>query len=126
MPRSSTWSLSFRLFSHACYMARLSHSPLLHHCYNIWWSAQVMKILIMQSSSSFLYFVLGPNILLSTLCSNILNLWSSVNVGHLVSHPYKTMGKIILFYIWMFKLLQRRWEDKGFWTEWLVTSIPHI
>jgi hypothetical protein len=34
--------------------------------------------------------ILGPNILLSTLFSNTLNLCSSVNVRDQVSHPYKT------------------------------------
>jgi hypothetical protein len=34
----------------------------------------------------------GPNILLSTLFSDTLNLCSSLNVKDLVSHPYKTAG----------------------------------
>jgi hypothetical protein len=37
---------------------------------------------------------LGPNILLSTLFSDTLNLCSSVNVTDQVSHPYNTTGKI--------------------------------
>jgi hypothetical protein len=41
--------------------------------------------------------LLGPNILLSTLFSNILNLCSSLNVKDQVSHPYNTTGKIIAF-----------------------------
>jgi hypothetical protein len=35
----------------------------------------------------------GPNILLSTLFSNTLNLRSYLNVSYQVSHPYKTKGK---------------------------------
>ena len=37
---------------------------------------------------------LGPIILLSTLFSNTLNLYSSLNVTDQVSHPYKKRGKI--------------------------------
>jgi hypothetical protein len=40
----------------------------------------------------------GPNILLSTLFSNILSLCSSLNVREQVSHPYKTIGKIIVVF----------------------------
>jgi hypothetical protein len=40
--------------------------------------------------------LLGVNILLSTLFSNILDMNSSLSVRDQVSHPYKTTGKIIL------------------------------
>ena len=39
--------------------------------------------------------LLGPNILLNTLFSNIVSLCSSHNVSDQVSHPYKTTGKIM-------------------------------
>jgi hypothetical protein len=39
--------------------------------------------------------LLGPNILLSTLFSNTLNLCSFLNLRDKVSHPYKTTGKAI-------------------------------
>ena len=42
---------------------------------------------------------LGPNILLSTLFSNTLSLRPSLNVRDQDSHPYKTVGKIIVLYI---------------------------
>ena len=41
-------------------------------------------------------FLLGSNILLSTLFSNTLSLRSTLNVSDQVSQPYKTTGKIIL------------------------------
>jgi len=43
--------------------------------------------------------LLGPNISLSTLFSNTLSLRSSLNVSDHVSHPYETIGKIIVLYI---------------------------
>jgi hypothetical protein len=39
--------------------------------------------------------LLGPNILNSTLSSNILSLCSSLNVRDQVSYPYRTTGKIM-------------------------------
>jgi hypothetical protein len=50
----------------------------------------------------------GPNVFLRTLFSNTLNL-CSLSVRDHVSHPYKTVRKIMVFY---FKLLKRRREDK--------------
>ena len=41
-------------------------------------------------------FVLGPNILLNTMFSNILSFLSSRNVNDQFSHPYKATGKVIL------------------------------
>jgi hypothetical protein len=56
-----------------------------------WRRVQIMKLLVMQSSSPPLISSLfGPNILLSTLFSNTLRLCSSVNVRDQVSHPYRT------------------------------------
>jgi len=47
-PRSSEWSLSH--VSHAFYMLRRINPSLFDHPTNISWSAQVVKLLIMQSS----------------------------------------------------------------------------
>ena len=60
---------------------------------------------------------LGTNIFLSTLFWNTLSLYFSFNVRHQVSHPYKTMGKIIVRYIVNFIFLDRTLEDKRFCTE---------
>jgi len=72
---------------------------------------------------SFLHFpvtssLLGPNILLSKLFSNILSLRSFLNVRDHVSHPYKTTGNIIVLCIFIFTFLNSRLEDKRFCTQW--------
>jgi len=76
---SSEWSLPFRFsgqnfvciynLSHASYMSS-SHQPWLDLFNNMWWCVQVGKPLIMQYSPALCHFLLGPNILLSTLFSN--------------------------------------------------------
>jgi fumarate reductase subunit D len=48
--------------------------------------------------------LLGPNILLNIMFSNTLSFISSRNVNDQVSHPYKTIGKIIVLYILIFNL----------------------
>jgi hypothetical protein len=78
-----------------------------------------MKLLIMSFLQSPVpSSVFGPNILLSTLFSNIRCLCSSLNVRDQVSDLYKTTGKIILLYFLIFMFLDSRLEDKRLWTEW--------
>jgi hypothetical protein len=57
IPRTSESSLPFKfsnhnvcysLLSHACYMPLPSHPPWFNHPNNIWWSVQVMELLIIQ------------------------------------------------------------------------------
>jgi hypothetical protein len=67
MPKSYTWFLTFVFsdenlisisrLSHVCYMRRQSHRPWLYHPNNIWWSVQVMKLFIMQSSPASCHFL---------------------------------------------------------------------
>jgi hypothetical protein len=56
------------------------------------WSSSLCSFL--QSPVTLSLF--GPNILLNTLFSNTLSLWSSINVRDQVSHPNKTTGKITI------------------------------
>jgi hypothetical protein len=61
-PRSFEWSRPFRFskqsivcisyLSHTCYMPRSSHPPRLHHPNIVWWSLQVMTLLIVEPSPS--------------------------------------------------------------------------
>ena len=67
--------------------------------------------------SSFNSSLLGPNIILSTLHSNILSPRSSINVSDEVSHPYKTTCKFIVLYILIFIVLDSKLEDERFCTE---------
>jgi hypothetical protein len=94
---SSTRILELNVYtshlSHMCYIPYLYHPSWSDHANNIWRKVHIMKLFIMQ----FLHptvnsFLLGPNILLSTLFSNTLNLCSSLNMKHQVSNLHKTKG----------------------------------
>jgi hypothetical protein len=60
----------------------------------------------------------GPNKILSTLVSNILSLYFSLNARDHVLFPYTTTGKIIVLYNLTFTFFDSRREDRRFWTEW--------
>jgi hypothetical protein len=78
------------------------------------WSSPLCSFLHSPVTSS----PLGPNILLSTLFSNTLNLCSSLNVTDQVSHPYKTAGRITVLCVLTFTFLDSRREDRRLWTQW--------
>jgi hypothetical protein len=94
---------------HACFMPFPSHPLWLVHSNYIWWSIQVMWLLIMQfSPSSYHSCLFSPNILLSTLCSNAFSLHSSFNGRDQVSHTYKSTGRIMVLYILSFTFFDNR------------------
>jgi hypothetical protein len=76
------------------------------------WSSSLCSFLNPVTSS-----LLGPNILLSTLLSNILDLCPILTVRDQVSHPYQT-GKTIVSKSSIFTFLDSRREDKIFSTAW--------
>jgi len=103
-PRSSKRSLPFRFsnqniicishFSHPCYMPRPSHPPRLDNPNNIWWSAQVRKLLIKQSFPISRHFLsLRSEYSPQYPVSNTLNA-SSLH-GDQSAHPYGATCKII-------------------------------
>jgi hypothetical protein len=81
--------------------------------YKIWFSPLCNYLHSPVTSALF-----GPNILLTTLFSNTISLWSSLNVGDQVSHPYKTTGRITVLRILIFTFLDSSRKDKRLWTEW--------
>jgi hypothetical protein len=77
---------------------RPSHPPRFDHSNNFWWKVQTMQLLMMQFFPvSVTSSLLGPNIPLSALFSNTLNLRSSLNVREQVSHLYKTSSIMVLY-----------------------------
>jgi len=58
-----------------------------------------------------MFLLFRPNIPLSTLFSNALNLCSPLNVRDQVSHPYKAV-KIIALYTLMLSVSDICWEEK--------------
>jgi hypothetical protein len=65
-----------------------------------------MMLLIMQFLSPPLTSSLfGSNSLISTLFSNTLSLFFSLNIRDQVSHPYRTKGKIVVLYILIYTFL---------------------
>jgi hypothetical protein len=94
-----------------------SHHPRLDSSDYIWRRVQVTKLLVMQFSATSCHFI-PPNILLSTLLSNIFSLHCYLNVRYQVLHPYRTTGKIILVCILIFTFSDSRREDRRFCAEW--------
>jgi hypothetical protein len=81
----------------------------LDHPNYIWRKVQVLKLLTVQSSSASCHFIpLRSKYLLSILFSNIFTLLPSLNVGHQVSHPHRTTGKIIVLYLLISTFLDKK------------------
>jgi hypothetical protein len=79
------------------------------------WSSSLRGLLRPPATS----FPVGPNIPLSILFSNTLNLCSSRSVKDQVSRPYKTTHKVRVF-----KFSERRWKVK--WVNRMSASITWI
>ena len=126
-PGSSKWSLSLR-FPHqnplyTSYLPHTCHMPAQLILFDLITRTTVGENRSLSSSScSFLHSpvtssLLGPNIFLHALYSNTRSLRSFFSVSDQVSHPYKTIGKIIFVCILIFKLLDNKLQDKRFCTK---------
>jgi hypothetical protein len=97
------------------YMPRPSHLPQLEHTNYTWERRSPLCSFLQPPVTSSLF---STNILLSTLFSNTLSLYSSLNAKDQVSHAYRTKGRIIALCVLIFKLFVSRRNDRRFCTEW--------
>jgi hypothetical protein len=73
-----------------------------------------MKLPTVQLPPFSHYFTsLGPNILLNTLFSNTLSLYSPLNVRDKVSHPNKTTGRSMGLLSTAHSQIAQRWRGAG-------------
>jgi hypothetical protein len=85
-------------------------------------SSSLCSLLHSPVTSSLLY----SNILLSTLFSYTLSLRSFLSVSDQVSHPYKTKGKFIVLYIFMFIFVDSKSERHKNYSQHSLTSTEEI
>jgi hypothetical protein len=102
---------AFLFYLYAFHMPCPSHPSRLDHSNYTWRTIQITNLLVMQFSPPSRHFI-PPNILLGTLSSNTLSLYSSLNVGNQVSHPYRITGNILVLYILMSTFSDSGREDK--------------
>ena len=72
--------------------------------------------------SSVTSSLLGPNSLLTTIFSNTLSLRNSPSVNDQVSHPHRTMGKIIIVYILFFSHSKDKLHSCSNQDRWIFCS----
>jgi hypothetical protein len=94
-----------KIFTHFSSLPCLLHPRPSHpHCdqsNNICWTYMLWCYLLCSLLHPPVSSSLSPNILLSTLFSNIYNLWPFLSVTDQGSHPYRTTGTNIILYIFM-------------------------
>jgi len=84
------------------------------------WSFSLCSLFQPPTTSSFL----GPNILLSTLFLNTLNLCSSHSERDQISHPYKTTGKHYSFLYFKPSVFREEMGRQKI-LNWMAASTPH-
>jgi hypothetical protein len=77
-----------------------------------------MKFIIMQFSPRSVFLPFRSKYHPQHSVLKTPGLCSSLKLRDQVSHPYSTIGKIIVLYILIFSFSDMRQEDKRFWTEW--------
>jgi hypothetical protein len=91
---------------HSCYMSCPSHPPLLYDFDNTWLRTQVLKLLVMQFSPPFCHF--KPTRSIYSPQHHVLkdpSLCFSPDVRDHVAHPCGNTGKIIVFHVVIFVVL---------------------
>jgi hypothetical protein len=127
MTSPSKWSLLIFLSFvriYICFRAHYMPHPFLCRWFdyqnNVWRRVQIMKLLLMLAVFPVLLLhTLAPVQIFSSapsLFSDTLNL-CSLYIGDQVSHPQKLHPRAV--YIVSFMVLDSRWDDRRFWTEWL-------
>jgi hypothetical protein len=104
------------LFSpHSGYKPRPSHLPSVDYSNYTWRRVQIMKLLVMQVSSTLRSpHPTSVQIFSSALCSQAPSVYvPPVMSRDQVSHPYRTTGEIIVLYILMFTFFDTD-EKTGF------------
>ena len=91
------------LLTHTCHMPSPSHSSRFYHPHIL--GEEYKSFSSSLCNPPFPRYLVPPSFL------------SSRNVSNQVSHPYKTKGKIIVLYIFIFKFLDSNLEDKRLCTE---------
>jgi hypothetical protein len=79
---------------------------------------KLLKILVQFSQPPTISSLCGPNILLSTLFSNTLSVYSPLTVSDYVPHAYKTTGTILVSYISIFTFYRQMSRREKALTEW--------
>jgi hypothetical protein len=105
---------------HTRYTNRPSHSSRCYNPHNSGCGVQIIKLLIMKFSPLPRYFIrLRSKYFPQRHILKHPQPMSSLIVSDEVSHPNKTIGKIRVMYILVFKFLDSEIEDKRFCTECL-------
>ena len=74
---------------HACYMPHIYHLPSYDYVNNILCTVSDMKLSTVSSAPLYSHLPLTSNVLLTTLLSQTLNLYSSLDIRHQITHPHK-------------------------------------
>ena len=115
-----------------CHMICPGHSSRFDHPKNIWWWGALSSLLCSFLHSSVTWFLIGPNILLSTLFSNTLSLCSSLSVKDKAPQSYNNRQNYISvrFHLYIYEQQTRRQKILQQMNQWLhihtTHCLPHI
>ena len=111
--RFSTQTLHSLLLYYMHATCHMCYHPCYNYVNNIWWRVTDMKLIAEYSASLYSYLPLTTNILHTTLLSQTLNLCSSLDTRHQISHPHRMTGTMSVLQISTCNILN-----------WTTASIP--